>query len=119
MKNTILTLSGLAALTLISCENPADKSSKAETSPPKSVPDEPAVGKKWTFTKDSKITFVGSKVTRSHNGGFHEFDGYFHVTSDTLAASGNKLVIDMTTTYADDDKLTEHLKSPDFFDVEK
>lgn len=119
MKNTIISLAGLTTLALVSCENPADKSNKAETSEAKAVSTEPAAGKKWTFTENSTITFVGSKVTGSHTGGFKKIDGHFFVTSDTLASSGHEVVIDMSSTYADAEKLTGHLKSPDFFDVEK
>lgn len=116
---TLTILPVLTTLTLVSCENPAEKSNKAETSEPKEIPSQPATGKKWTFTEDSTITFVGSKVSGSHTGGFKDFDGYFHVSSDTLAPTGHKVVIDMTSTYTDNDKLTDHLKSPDFFHTEK
>ena len=118
MKTTLFTLAGATTLLLVSCENPADKSTEASISEAKEVPAASATGQKWSFTKDSTISFVGSKVTGSHDGGFKEFSGYFYVDGDTLSASGHEVVIDMTSTFSDDEKLTGHLKSADFFNVE-
>lgn len=119
MKTPLLTLAGIATLALVSCENPADKSSAAKTSDAKDVPAGDASGSKWVFAQDSKIEFVGSKVTGSHNGGFKTFSGHFHVDGDTLADSGHRIEIDMNSTWSDNDKLTAHLKAPDFFNVEE
>lgn len=118
MKSTIITLTGLTTLALVSCENPADSSNKATTSEAKEVASKPSSGTKWSFTDDSKITFVGSKVTGSHDGGFRKFSGHFFVDNDTLAPNGHEVTIDMSSTYSDDEKLTGHLKSADFFEVE-
>lgn len=119
MKTTLLALTGITTLALVSCENPADKSTAAKTGEAKEVPTGDTSGSKWVFTPDSTITFVGSKVTGSHEGGFKEFKGFFHLDGDKLAESGHEVVIDMSTTFSDAEKLTGHLKSPDFFDVEK
>jgi len=119
MKNTIITFVGLTTLAFVSCNNPADQSKEAETSAPKEVPDAPATGEKWNFTEDSTITFVGSKVTGSHTGGFKKFEGSFHINNDTLSPNGHKVVIDMASIYSDAEKLTTKLKSDEFFDVEK
>lgn len=76
----------------------------------------------FTLTPESTLGFVGSKVTGSHDGGFKKFTGSFQVdvANKKLAADGRHVVeIDMNSTWSDDDKLTGHLKSPDFFDVEK
>jgi polyisoprenoid-binding protein YceI len=69
--------------------------------------------------KESKIDFIGSKVTGSHAGGFTNFTGELRVTDGNLAGAGNKIVIDMNSTWSDNPKLTGHLKSPDFFDSAK
>lgn len=119
MKASLLALAGLSTLALVSCENPADQSTAAKTSAAKDVPTGDASGSKWVFTDDSKIEFVGSKVTGSHDGGFKSFTGHFHLDGDTLAGSGHRIEIDMNSTWSDNDKLTEHLKAPDFFHVEK
>jgi polyisoprenoid-binding protein YceI len=119
MKTLVISLAGVATFALVSCENPADNSSAAKTGAAKDVPTGSASGAKWVFTEDSKIDFVGSKVTGSHDGGFKSFSGHFHVDGDTLAESGHQIEIDMNSTWSDNDKLTEHLKAPDFFNVEK
>jgi polyisoprenoid-binding protein YceI len=67
----------------------------------------------------SKIKFAGSKVTGKHEGEFTKASG-----SVTLAAGkieGGKVAIEVETASvkSDAEKLDGHLKSPDFFDVEK
>lgn len=63
----------------------------------------------------SKIEFVGAKVTRDHTGQFRNFDG----TIEYVAAQPTKIsfTIDLNSVETDTDKLTGHLKSPDFFDT--
>jgi len=56
-------------------------------------------------------------VTGMHKGGFRKFAGEFHVTGGKVAGTGNKVVIDTTSLWADNERLTGHLKSPDFFGV--
>lgn len=119
MNTPLLTLAGLATLALVSCENPADQSSAAKTSDAKDLPTGDVSGAKWMFADESKIEFVGSKVTGSHEGGFESFTGHFHLDGDQLAESGHRIEIDMNSTWSDNEKLTAHLKAPDFFNVEK
>ena len=67
----------------------------------------------------SKVTFIGTKNEGSHTGGFQELTGQMSVEGNdptTLAAS---VVINVDSMYSDDDKLTAHLKSPDFFEVKR
>ena len=119
MKYTIILLTSALALSFVSCKNPAKTSTEAGVSEAKEVPSSPSSGVRWNFEKSSTITFTGSKVTGSHEGGFKNFEGHFFVDNGVLATGGHQLVIDMTSTYSDAEKLTGHLKSPDFFDVEK
>lgn len=119
MKTLITSLAGIATIALISCENPADNSTAAKTSDARAVPAGAVAGSKWVFTEDSNIAFIGSKLTGSHDGGFESFTGHFHLEGDTLAQSGHHIEIDMNSTWSDNEKLTEHLKAPDFFNVEK
>ena len=63
----------------------------------------------------SSIEFVAAKVTRDHHGKFTSFDGW-------LEYAGGKPVrlaftIDVNSVETDTEKLTGHLKTPDFFDV--
>lgn len=63
----------------------------------------------------SSIDFVGAKVTRVHNGKFNAFDGsieYAGATPHRISFD-----IDLNSIETDEEKLTAHLKSPDFFDV--
>ena len=66
---------------------------------------------------NSKIEWIGSKVTGSHKGGFTNFSGELRVADGKLVGTGNKIVIDTTSIWADNDRLTGHLKTPDFFNV--
>ncbi|MFC5050913.1 YceI family protein [Rubritalea spongiae] len=117
MKNAIIALTGATTLALVSCENPADNSTAAKVSDAKEVTTSETSGQKWVFTDASTITFVGSKVTGSHDGGFKTFSGHFYLDGESLAPSGHQVVIDMNSTWSDSEKLTAHLKNPDFFDV--
>ena len=80
----------------------------------------PATGSGLAITPaNSKIEFVGSKVTGSHNGGFKAFSGSFEPAGDKIEAGKLKAEIDMNSLYSDNDNLTTHLKNADFFDVAK
>ena len=63
----------------------------------------------------SSLTFVGAKVTGSHDGGFSSFQGDLTVSGDQPVST--QVTIDMSSTFSDNPKLTKHLLSPDFFDV--
>lgn len=68
----------------------------------------------------SKIDFVGSKPTgESHKGGFKEFSADIKVDFDSPEKSTLKIEIKTESLWSDNDKLTAHLKNPDFFNVEK
>lgn len=65
----------------------------------------------------SKIEFTGAKVTRDHQGKFNAFDGQI----EYAGAQPQRISfdIDLNSIETDTEKLTGHLKSPDFFDVAK
>lgn len=120
MKIDILALpAAILALTLVSCENPADKTADASVKEAVAKTGDTATGTKYVFTPESKIEFTGSKVTGKHDGGFKTFTGHFTVKDGVPVGNDHKVVIDMNSTWSDDEKLTEHLKAPDFFDVAK
>jgi polyisoprenoid-binding protein YceI len=124
VKRYIFGFSILGALFLGGCSDPADKVAKATVSTSTNAANSTVAG---TSTADSKyfafgpenssINFVGSKVTGFHNGGFRKFSGELRTVNGKLVEEGNKVVIDMDSTYADNDRLTGHLKSPDFFNA--
>lgn len=70
------------------------------------------------FTANTKVGFVGSKVTGSHDGGFNTVSGNVTLSGDDLTQARIEATIDMNSTWSDNDRLTNHLKSADFFDVE-
>ena len=118
MRIDILALpAAVLALSLLSCENPADKTTDADVKEAVAKTATAATGTKYVFTADSKIGFTGSKVTGKHDGGFKTFTGHFTIADGAPVGNDHKVVIDMNSTWSDAEKLTEHLKAPDFFDV--
>jgi len=114
-------LAAVAAVTgffLSSCGNPAEGIPAAEEVTGEVTPAPEGKGQVYVFTPESKIEFVGSKVTGSHEGGFETFTGQFKTDGDQLLRGDNYIEIDMTSTWSDNEKLTGHLRSDDFFDVE-
>ena len=67
----------------------------------------------------SKIDFVGKKSDGSHAGGFKAFKVKSVADFENPTASQLEIEIDTTSLWSDDEKLTNHLKNPDFFDVRK
>ena len=112
-----MVLSSLVLLT--ACGNPATNKSQAVTGEAAQVTPQAVGGQKYSITpENSKIDWVGSKVTGSHNGSFQKFTGQIDYTGNP-ETSRVQINIDATSIASDDPKLTEHLKSPDFFDVAK
>lgn len=69
--------------------------------------------------ENSKVEFTGSKVTGKHDGGFKAFSGTIDLVNNKAEESKVAVDIDMNSIFSDDEKLTGHLKTADFFDVEK
>ena len=129
---------GLALLLLSGCENPADNVPKAQTAEaaPSETPaansdtdaeSEPAPENATAAgvevlpinSETTTLGFIGSKVTGSHEGGFKKVSGTFHVVPERLEESRLEAEVDMDSTWSDSERLTGHLKNPDFFDVEQ
>jgi polyisoprenoid-binding protein YceI len=115
-----LTLTAVFALFLITaCNDPASDKPKAATSEAAPASSPAVKGEKYLITPDSsKIEFVGSKVTGSHNGSFGKFSGAIDYAGQP-EKSRVTVTIDMSSVSTTEAKLTEHLKTPDFFDVAK
>ncbi len=114
-------LLALLAVVAIGCANPADDAPDAVVEEPAAAPapaEETAAAAVYGLSEDSTIGFVGSKVTGSHEGGFKSFTGKVSVNGATAEESSVEVTIDTTSLWSDNEKLTGHLKSPDFFDVE-
>ena len=67
--------------------------------------------------ESSSIGWVGAKVTGDHVGGFEEWTGTAVAAEDELRELN--FTVDTRSIFSDDDDLTGHLKSDDFFDVEE
>ncbi len=155
-----LLFAGLLPVLAMGCANPADDAPDAvvqEAAPePAPEPEAAAEATVYELSEDSKIGFVGAKVTGTHDGGFETFEGTVSVTDgtpegssvavtiDTVPSKVSKppswepvtfegtvsvtggtpegssvaVTIDTTSLWSDNERLTGHLKSADFFDVE-
>jgi polyisoprenoid-binding protein YceI len=119
MKTKTIVAALAAPIILVSCENPAANTTGATVAEAVEKTLTSETGTKYVFTPASQVNFIGSKVTGSHSGGFKNFTGHFTIQDQAPVGNDHKVVIDMNSTFSDDEKLTGHLKSPDFFDVEK
>ncbi|HKQ51148.1 MAG TPA: YceI family protein [Pyrinomonadaceae bacterium] len=117
----IITLALVAASS--ACANPAANVSQAVTSEASAQPAPlaaGAAGEKLPITgENSRIEFVGSKVTGSEGGRFEKFSGTVYLVEADPARSRVEIAIDMNSVGTDADNLAEHLKTADFFDVPK
>jgi len=114
---------GIVLLLGAACADPAADKPDAEVSEPiaseEVVADDTADSVVLDLDPDSTtIGFIGSKVTGSHEGGFENFEGTITLVDNDPTRSKVDVVIDTTSLWADDDRLTNHLKSADFFEVE-
>lgn len=71
----------------------------------------------WQQSETSKIEWVGAKVSGDHTGGFETFETTIEMEASTLKSIS--VSIDVNSMYSDNDRLTSHLLSDDFFDVKK
>ena len=113
---TILTLILVSA-----CSDPAADKSKAVTgeAAPVNSPATAARGQKYLITpQNSKIEFVGSKVTGSESGAFGDFSGEIDYAGAPEQSRVN-ITIKMDSITTKSDGLAKHLKTADFFDVAK
>jgi len=129
MRSSILLV---AVLALTACPDPAKDKPKAEVAPAPAAP-KPAApvaeapkppslpGVQYRFSNaDSKLDWVGAKVTASHPGTFQKFTGAIGLNENDPTKSAVFVAIETASlTTADSPKLVQHLKGPDFFDVEK
>ena len=118
-------------LALVGCEDPADSVPAAEvTESPSAMAEAPAapaaeapapaaIETLALSPAQTTIGFVGSKVTGSHDGGFREFAGTIAFDPSAPERSRIEVTIQTASLFSDNEDLTTHLKSPDFFGVEE
>jgi polyisoprenoid-binding protein YceI len=104
------------------CANPAANKPKATVgnAAPESSSAKPAGTEKLVISpENSKVEFVAAKVTRSHQGSFKQFAGTVDLVANSIPDSRVTINIETGSVVTDDDQLTGHLKTADFFDVAK
>lgn len=112
-------------LAATACKSELDNKDTATVSEPLAAADKPTVepakaGEVRTLSVDtqaSSVDFVAAKVTRDHKGRFQIAEGKVELSGNTPTRLDVTVKLDSVTT--DTEKLTGHLKSPDFFEVEK
>ena len=111
----------LLTLVAVACSDPAANKPKASVGNAAPESGAPKTGAETlTISPDnSKVDFVAAKVTRSHNGAFKQFSGTVDLINNSAEQSVVSINIDTASVTADDDQLTGHLKTADFFDVAK
>lgn len=119
MKNIALIGISTLALALAACDNnPSKGKTQATATEPVVAAAPAAAGVKYVFSNaDSKIEFVGAKVTRKHDGSFQTFSGTVTLVDNDPTKSSVTATIDVGSLKSDEEKLTGHLKSPDLLDV--
>lgn len=128
MKIVSLVILSLAVF-LAACEDPSANKPKATTSEPSTSKTgntanagtaPAATGETLPITAaNSTVLFTGSKVTGKHEGGFTAFTGTINLVNAKPEESSVSVDIDTASLFVDEPKLAEHLKTADFFDVEK
>jgi len=121
MRRSVLLMIVVGVMLASGCSDPAADKTKAVTGEATQVasPATAAQGQKYLITpQTSKIEFVGSKVTGSHNGSFGDFSGQVDYAGSPEQSRVN-IVIKSDSLTTDTPDLTKHLKTADFFDVAK
>ncbi|PYS87286.1 MAG: YceI family protein [Acidobacteria bacterium] len=116
-----------ATLFLAACEDPAANKPKATTTNTNVMPANtnnanaaPKQGELLAINNEnSKVSFVGSKVTGKHDGGFNKFSGNINLVNGKAEDSSVSVDIDIASIYTNEADLTKHLQTADFFDAEK
>ena len=109
----------LLTLMVAGCSDPAANKPRASVGNAAPESTSPKTGgETLTISPDnSKVDFVAAKVTRSHNGSFKQFGGTIDLVNGSPEQSVVTINIDTGSVMTDEDSLTAHLKTADFFDV--
>ena len=123
-KSLILSSSLVLVALSLSVLSPAALAAKSKTAPQKTMPAKPAAETLAVDAKGSTVRWNGSKVAGKHTGTVAIKEGSLKLEAGKPA--GGNFIIDLATIANDDlkdptynAKLTNHLKSDDFFAVSK
>lgn len=119
--NRSLALLVALLLALAACDDDPGKGvAKAKAEAPAAAATAAAAGARYAFSNaDSRIEFVGAKITAKHEGKFGAFTGT--ITMPAASPDKGAVTVDIETASLSTEEadLTKHLKSADFFDVAK
>jgi len=122
MRSLSITLAALCIAGVAACKDPNASTARATTSAVTAPAPAAPVSATEHLTIDaaaSSIGFTGAKVTGQHNGSFPSFTGTLDLDPSRVENSRVAVDIDTTSVTTDTPRLTTHLKSADFFDVER
>jgi len=119
VRTTLLAV--VTAASLAACDDASKKQPAASVGSALPVPAPPnAQAETLPFSNaNSKVGFVGSKVTGSHEGTFERFRGTVRLAGAKAEGSSVEVEIETDSVKIEPEKLQTHLKSPDFFDTAK
>jgi polyisoprenoid-binding protein YceI len=69
--------------------------------------------------QNTKVAFIGTKPNGKHEGGFKTIKGTITMKENDPTTAVFKVDIDLNSMFTDNPQLTNHLKSPDFFNVRR
>lgn len=110
------------ALLMCACANPAADKPKATVGNAQTEKESTsaAPAERLVISPDnSKVEFIGAKVTRSHHGSFKQFSGTIDLVNNVAEQSRVAIDVQAGSVVTDEDQLTGHLQTADFFDVGK
>jgi polyisoprenoid-binding protein YceI len=71
----------------------------------------------YSLAPDSRIEWLGAKVTKDHPGGFRSFNG--KLAMEGSAPKSLQVDVQVSSMFSDSEKLTKHLLNADFLDAGK
>ena len=109
-------------LSLASCSSEIDDKPAASvqdaTAPAEAAAPSPDAKALALDTAQSKLEFVGAKVTGDHRCTFKDYSGSLVLNADG-SVSTLDVEVQLGSLAVEPERLQNHLKSPDFFDIEK